>query len=70
MNRAKKDKEQELQKIVNSDGDLKAKLRELEAHKEIDLALQGEVKSLHETHNELVEKIKFYYDDNRELLAL
>ena len=35
----KKDKEGELQRLIDSDGGLKSQLRELEAHKEIDGAL-------------------------------
>lgn len=65
LNQEKKDKEAELQGLIDSDSGLKNKLRDLEAHKEIDVGLQETVKTLHDTHNELVEKVKFYYDDNR-----
>ena len=39
VNKAKAEKEAELQKLVGADGDLKGKLRELEAHKEVDVGL-------------------------------
>jgi len=68
LNRLKKEREADLQRLIDGDGNLKSQLRDLEAHKEIDTVLQGEVHTLHDTHNDLVEKIKWYYDDNRERL--